>query len=87
METMYIVAFNSTHNAIKTEKLLQKDDIKATTLPTPREISASCGISIKFEKDDIERVKNVLSENNIDCKGLFMIEKLEGGKRSASELN
>ena len=31
METMYIVAFNSTHNAIKTEKLLQKDDIKATT--------------------------------------------------------
>lgn len=87
METMYIVAFNSTHNAIKTEKLLQKDDIKATTLPTPREISASCGISIKFEKEDLERVKNILSENNIDCKGLFMIEKHEGGKRSALELN
>ena len=87
METMYIVAFNSTHNAIKTEKLLQKEDIKATTLPTPREISASCGISIKFEKEDMDRVKTILDENEISYKGLFMIEKLEGGKRSASELN
>lgn len=87
METMYIVAFNSTHNAIKSEKLLQEANLKSTTLPTPREISASCGISIKFEKDDFEKVKKTLDENNIDYRGFFIIEKLEGGKRKASELN
>ena len=39
MNEMYIVAFNSTHHAIRTEKLLSENNIKVTTLPTPREIS------------------------------------------------
>ena len=38
MNEMYIVAFNSTHHAIRTEKLLSENNIKVTTLPTPREI-------------------------------------------------
>ncbi len=86
MENMYIVAFNSTHNAIKSEKLLQNAELKVTTLPTPREISASCGISIKFEKDDVDVVKSILSDNNIEFKGFFVVEKLEGGKRNYYEI-
>lgn len=86
MGTMYIVAFNSTHNAIKSEKLLQDANLKVTTLPTPREISASCGISIKFEKVDVDTVKSILSENKIEFKGFYVIEKLEGGKRNYYEI-
>lgn len=86
MENMYIVAFNSTHNAIKSEKLLQNAELKVTTLPTPREISASCGISIKFEKEDVDKVKSILADNNIEFKGFFAIEKLEGGKRNYYEI-
>ena len=48
MNEMYIVSFNSTHHAIRLGKLLEEATIRATTLPTPREITASCGISIRF---------------------------------------
>ena len=51
MNEMYIVSFNSTHHAIRTEKLLSENNMKVTTLPTPREISSSCGISVRFLKD------------------------------------
>ena len=44
MNEMYIVSFNSTHHAIRLDKLLGEASVRATTLPTPREITASCGI-------------------------------------------
>ena len=55
MNEMYIVSFNSTHHAIRLDKLLGEASVRATTLPTPREITASCGISIRFLYEDIEK--------------------------------
>ena len=60
MNEMYIVSFNSTHHAIRLDKTLQESGIRATTLPTPREITTSCGISIRFLYEDIESVKKIL---------------------------
>ena len=36
MNEMYIVSFNSTHHAIRLDKLLGEASVRATTLPTPR---------------------------------------------------
>ena len=41
MNEMYIVSFNSTHHAIRLDKLLGESSVRATTLPTPREITPS----------------------------------------------
>ena len=60
MNEMYIVSFNSTHHAIRSDKLFGEASVKATTLPTPREITASCGISIRFLYKDIENSKRIL---------------------------
>ena len=57
-------------------KLLGEASVRATTLPTPREITASCGISIRFLYEDIEKVKNTLVENNIEYKGIYKITRL-----------
>ena len=35
---MYIISFNSTHQAIKCDKAFGKNEIDYTVLPTPREI-------------------------------------------------
>ena len=59
MNEMYIVSFNSTHHAIRLDKLLSEASVRATTLPTPREITASCGISIRILYDDINKVIKV----------------------------
>lgn len=87
MNEMYIVSFNSTHHAIRTDKILSEKGITSTTLPTPREITASCGISIRFLFDDIEKVSEILKENNIEYKGIFNIKRLEDGKKEVKQID
>lgn len=86
MNEMYIVAFNSTHHAIRTDKLLNESNMKVTTLPTPREISSSCGISVRFLKDDIDKVIDIIESNEILYHGIFKIERVEGGKKEVTKL-
>ena len=86
MIEMYIVSFNSTHHAIRLGKLLEEATIRATTLPTPREITASCGISIRFLYDDIESVKKALNENGIEYKGIYKIKRLENGTKEVENI-
>ncbi|MDR1774206.1 MAG: DUF3343 domain-containing protein [Clostridioides sp.] len=87
MKEMYVVSFNSTHHAIRSEKLLKENEMKIQVLPTPREISASCGLSISFVKDDLEDIRELLKENSIDYRGMYCILKKEDGKRDLIELN
>ena len=86
MNQMYIVSFNSTNYAIRLDKLLNEASVKATTLPTPREITASCGISIRFLYEDIEIVKNILTQNNIEFKGIYKITRLENGTKEVENI-
>lgn len=86
MNEMYIVSFNSTHHAIRSDKLFGENKITSTTLPTPREITASCGISIRFLYNDIENIKEILELNKIEYKGIYRINKLEDGKKEANKI-
>lgn len=86
MKNMYIVSFNSTHHAIRSEKILKENDMAIAVLPTPREISASCGLSIKFSEDDLDEIKELLVKNEIDYKGIYHIEKKEDGTKDVNEI-
>ena len=86
MNEMYIVSFNSTHHAIRLDKLLGESSVRATTLPTPREITASCGISIRFLYDDTESVKKILNENSVEYKGIYKIKRLENGTKEVENI-
>ena len=81
---MYIISFNSTHHSIKADKVLEEKNIKHTTLPTPREISASCGISIRFLEEDLYTIKEILRE--LDYSGVYHIKVLEGNKKEAKKI-
>ena len=56
-----IIAFSSTHQAIHFEKLLL-GKFAIELIPTPREVSASCGLSLKFEMEDLDAILNELKE-------------------------
>ncbi len=86
MNEMYIVSFNSTHHAIRTDKILSENNINSRTLPTPREITASCGISIRFLAVDIEKVSKTLKENNIEYKGIYKISKKDNSQKEVVEI-
>ena len=85
MNQMYIVSFNSTHHAIRSEKLFGENSLKVMALPTPREITASCGISIKFSFEDMEKIKTILVD--VDIKGIYCISKLENGSKEVEKLD
>ncbi|MBC2576954.1 DUF3343 domain-containing protein [Peptostreptococcus russellii] len=86
MNDFYVISFNSTHHAIRTEKLLLEEGMKIMTLPTPREIAASCGLSIKFELDDLEKVNIIMKENSLERRGIFHITKDDSGERVAIKI-
>jgi len=71
----YIITFKSTHYAIMSERKLR--DYKVEMIPTPREISASCGLSIMFEVEDFnEIIKEVKSwEDYEEMLELYLLNK------------
>ena len=75
MNEMYIISFNSTHQAIKCDKAFGKNEIDYTVLPTPREISQSCGMSIRFGLEDIDTIKEIIDQNQIEYKSMYRIFK------------
>lgn len=81
-----VITFKSTNHAIKGESVFKNEDIKFRTIPTPREISHSCGLAIKFDLNDIDFAKNIVQKNNIDIEGMFKIIR-NGNRNFAEKLN
>lgn len=66
-----VVTFNSTHHAISGEKIFKDNNIVFKTIPTPREITLSCGLSILFSLEDLLRVKELCNSNVLSVKGVY----------------
>lgn len=79
----YVIVFESTHYAIMTEKKL-KDKYNIQTIPTPREITASCGLSIKFQGEVLGGIIKELIDQDInrDMIDIYRIVRIDGGKRA-----
>lgn len=75
-EVFNLIAFNSTNNAIRAEKELKSKDIAVKILPVPREITASCGLSIKINSNDLVKSMNILNLSNIDVAGYYNVSKV-----------
>ncbi|HSQ34315.1 MAG TPA: DUF3343 domain-containing protein [Peptostreptococcaceae bacterium] len=87
MNCMYIVSFDSTHHAIRSEKIFIENNIKVSTLPTPREISSSCGISVRFLEEDLKNIKSLLESNEVLYNGIYEVKRLENGKKEIKKID
>lgn len=63
MENFILITFASTHSAMKSEKILA--ELKPVMMPTLRQISASCGMSLKIARKHYEKAKIDLHEGGI----------------------
>ncbi len=64
----YIVfIFESTHQVLKVEKILKENNIKYDIIPTPKEFSSDCGMSIRIadSSDDKNKIRLLLLNNQI----------------------
>ncbi|MFS1510954.1 DUF3343 domain-containing protein [Chengkuizengella sp. SCS-71B] len=66
-----LIAFDSTQQALRAEMLLEYADIEIDTCPTPKEITAGCALSIEFNKEDLQQIKNIILSEKVDIKGIF----------------
>lgn len=70
-----IVTFESTHHAIKGESIFKEFDIPSKTIPTPRDITLSCGLSIRFDLSDMDKVIELVNSDNLAIKGVYKFTK------------
>lgn len=63
-----ILVFESIHKVLKAEQILLNHKIKHEIIPTPKEISSDCGMSIRleFNADTKEKIISLFQENQIN---------------------
>jgi len=65
---MIVLTFDSTHQALTAEKNLLEHMVNIEIMPTPRSVSANCGISIKVSEQSLDLVQAILTKLNINPK-------------------
>ncbi|SEO43020.1 DUF3343 domain-containing protein [Paenibacillus sp. OK076] len=67
-----LIAFDSTQQALRAEMLLEFAEIEIDLFPTPKEITAGCALCIQFPKEDLERVKQIIRNEFVEIRGLYL---------------
>ncbi len=73
-----LFTFNTTSHALKAEKVLKNCKENILVIPTLREISASCGLSIKVHLHDLDRLREILQAGKVQIEGIYKVEKIKG---------
>ena len=77
-----LIVFNSTHAAMAAEKAL-KGSFEITIMPTLREITASCGISLRVAQEEMELALAELAKTQLPFR-LYQVRNVNG-KLQATE--
>ena len=72
-----VIVFPTTHLTLKAETVLEQTGVKHRTVMKPRKISSDCGLAIRIDADDLQRIRELLEGNSLSPVGFFM--ETEGG--------
>lgn len=78
-----VLTFDSVNHTMMTEKKLLDEKYNLKTIPTPREISSSCGLAIRMDYSDYEIIKKLKKE--LPIKDFWKLNK-EENKENTVEL-
>ncbi|ADG82203.1 hypothetical protein Tfer_0300 [Thermincola ferriacetica] len=62
-----VITFPNTQSALQAEKILTEEGAEFVLIPTPREISASCGLAVKCSRSNSERYLQILKAKRVPC--------------------
>lgn len=66
-----LFTFVNIHALIKAERLLKARDLSVELIPTPKTISAECGMSLLVDECDVDKVREVLEKAGVEVTGLY----------------
>lgn len=81
-DSFFAMVFSCTTDTIEAEKLMQHR-FKTMLIPTPREISKSCGFAVRFFDAETEELTAAAEELNIPHALYLLSPKNEKGTRIA----
>lgn len=71
---MYLISLKSTHHAMMLEHIIKDQNIKSITIPTPRAVTSSCGMSVKLQEEvEIEKLVEIVEKNKLQVVGIFEV--------------
>lgn len=68
-----VMTFSTTTRALKAEQALKSKQAIFVSIPTPREISTSCGISVKLHTHNKAAYEALLGDSGVDVAGIYRI--------------
>ena len=74
MNKFKLFTFNSTHQALMSEKTLKELGYGVRLIPVPRNISASCGLAARISISDFEAVNELINTWGIKIAGIYDFE-------------
>lgn len=75
MKDFYIVTFNNTHEAMLAESICGEKKLKVTMMPTPTYITKSCGISLKVNLTEEEKLRKIVNEDSLAYKSIYELRE------------
>ena len=70
----YVAIFHSIHRVMKAEKILKSKQAPILLIPVPRQLSADCGLAIRYARDDRDLVEGFLREADLPAAETFRKE-------------
>ena len=67
----YIMAFGSTHKALKAESVLKAEAIPFKLLPAPKALAAYCALVISVDEGVLERAERALAGADAGPKSIY----------------
>lgn len=83
-EAYYMLSFRSTHYAILAEARL-KDALPLSTMPTLREVTQSCGISLRVEEEHLPLLFTALPKTGVPREAYTLYRVDPSGVRQVEE--
>lgn len=68
-----VALFPTTSSAIQAEKILKKGGFEVKLIPTPRQFSSDCGISLRFDWEQAERVRALLGAAKVEIDAVHQL--------------
>jgi hypothetical protein len=65
-----VALFHTTSAVMRAEKALQRGGLTVKLIPTPREFSSDCGMAVRFDVRDDEKVRVLLGEAGVEVAGM-----------------
>jgi len=65
-----VVLFYTSSSAMRAEKVLGQAGLAVKLIPTPRELSSDCGIALRFDAVQHQKVDELLARARVETAGI-----------------